>query len=122
MLIPNFPILSLPLLHQGNKTNISRVIDTDKAVSTFQNGSPLPVTSPVKHEMASSAYTDSTSPTSTLTSACEDVDSGKNFVVVLVLALSFALASGCDCNLGEIPMQRKITKQAPDFAHSWGQD
>lgn len=63
---------------KGNKTNISRVIDTDKAVSTFQNGSPLPVTSPVKHKMASSAYTDSTSPTSTLTSACEDVDSEEN--------------------------------------------
>lgn len=49
--------------YQGSRTNIGGIKETKEVLSNFQDGS-------------SSRNTDSTSPTSTLTSLCEDADSG----------------------------------------------
>ncbi|XP_021891187.1 calmodulin-binding transcription activator 1-like, partial [Carica papaya] len=48
---------------KGSRTNIGGIKETKEVLSNFQDGS-------------SSRNTDSTSPTSTLTSLCEDADSG----------------------------------------------
>uniref|UniRef100_A0A5B6Z3X7 Putative calmodulin-binding transcription activator 3-like isoform X1 n=1 Tax=Davidia involucrata TaxID=16924 RepID=A0A5B6Z3X7_DAVIN len=58
---------------KGNKTNISCIRDFE-----FQNDSPLSFSFPTNHNKAASGNTDSTSPTSTLTSVYEDAESEDN--------------------------------------------
>ena len=68
---------------QVNKTNISRSIDTDEATSESQKGSSASSGFPTSYNSVPSRSTDSMSPTSTLTSLCEDADSGKYDIFVL---------------------------------------
>ncbi|RYR17509.1 hypothetical protein Ahy_B03g062225 isoform B [Arachis hypogaea] len=58
-----------------NKTNIGRNIDTDEAMSESQKGSSVLSGFPTSYNSMPSRSTDSMSPTSTLTSLCEDADS-----------------------------------------------
>ncbi|KAJ4716889.1 calmodulin-binding transcription activator 2-like [Melia azedarach] len=59
---------------KGNKTNVGGIRGTNEVMSS--PGSSLTFSFPGNHTKAASGITDSTSPTSTLTSSCEDADSG----------------------------------------------
>ncbi|KAL3538637.1 hypothetical protein ACH5RR_002003 [Cinchona calisaya] len=63
---------------KGNKANIHYLKDTDTVSSNSQNDSSFSFGSPVNSDKVPSPYTDMTSPTSTLTSACEDAESEFN--------------------------------------------
>ncbi|KAL3515538.1 hypothetical protein ACH5RR_022440 [Cinchona calisaya] len=63
---------------KGNKANIHCLKDIETLSSNSQNDSSLSFSSPANSDRLASPYTDMTSPTSTLTSACEDADSEIN--------------------------------------------
>lgn len=60
---------------KGNRSNVSGVRENDEGARSFQKDSPPSYSYSMNHSAALSANTDSTSPTSTLTSLCEDADS-----------------------------------------------
>lgn len=79
-------VLWVPL-SQGNKSNIGGKPDADEVSSDSQKGSSASSGFPTNSSAVPSRSTDSTSPTSTLTSLCEDADSG----TFLSLRLHFAI-------------------------------
>lgn len=62
--------------HQGNRTNIGGIRESDEVASDFQKGSPLSSDFSTNHKGAPSGNTGSPSPSSSLTSSYEDADSG----------------------------------------------
>lgn len=70
--------------YQGNRTNVGGIRETDDISSSLREGSPQTSSSSTSHYKAPSGSTDYTSPSSCLTSLCEDADSGTftfNFAV-----------------------------------------
>ncbi|CAI9104028.1 OLC1v1002633C3 [Oldenlandia corymbosa var. corymbosa] len=64
---------------KGNRANISSIRDTETVSSNSQNESSFSTSSAGNYDALASPYADTTSPTSTLTSACEDAESmGQN--------------------------------------------
>ncbi|XP_027159183.1 calmodulin-binding transcription activator 1-like [Coffea eugenioides] len=63
---------------KGNKANIQCLKDAGTVSSNSQDDSSLSFGSPANSDRLASPYTDMTSPTSTLTSACEDAESEIN--------------------------------------------
>ncbi|XP_038888496.1 calmodulin-binding transcription activator 2-like isoform X2 [Benincasa hispida] len=59
---------------KGNRTNIGAVVETDEVSSSSQKSSPKSSSYSSSHNQAASENADSPSPTSTLTSFCEDAD------------------------------------------------
>ncbi|KAI6701648.1 hypothetical protein NL676_015972 [Syzygium grande] len=62
---------------KGNRTSVSGVRENEEGARSFQKDSPPSYSYSMNHSAAISGNTDSTSPTSTLTSLCEDADSGE---------------------------------------------
>ncbi|KAK3414155.1 hypothetical protein EUGRSUZ_I02662 [Eucalyptus grandis] len=60
---------------KGNRANVSGVRENEESARSFQKDSPPSYSYSMNHSSALSGNTDSTSPTSTLTSLCEDADS-----------------------------------------------
>ncbi|XP_048128779.1 calmodulin-binding transcription activator 2-like isoform X2 [Rhodamnia argentea] len=60
---------------KGNRTNVSGVRENEEGSRSFQKDSSPSYSYSMNHGSALSGNTDSTSPTSTLTSLCEDADS-----------------------------------------------
>lgn len=75
-------------LCQVNKTNVGGKTYSGEATSDSQKGSSLSSGFPRNYGSVPSGSTDSMSPTSTLTSLCEDADSGKSVSYVMVVALN----------------------------------
>lgn len=71
---------------QVNKTNVGGKTYSGEATSDSQNGSSLSSGFPRNYGSVPSGSTDSMSPTSTLTSLCEDADSGKSVMFMLWLS------------------------------------
>lgn len=63
--------------HQGSRTNIGGIKDSDEVTSNFQKDSPPSSSFSPNHNRVPCGSTDSPSPASSLTSLYEDVDSGK---------------------------------------------
>ncbi|XP_024019885.1 calmodulin-binding transcription activator 2 [Morus notabilis] len=61
---------------KGNRTNIGGIREIDEVSQSLREGSPQTSSSSTSHYKAPSGSTDYTSPSSTLTSLCEDADSG----------------------------------------------
>lgn len=59
---------------KGNRTNAGAVVETDEVSSSSQKSSPRSSSYSSSHNQAASENADSPSPTSTLTSFCEDAD------------------------------------------------
>lgn len=73
-----FMICSVDLsFHQGSRTNIGGIKDSDEVTSNFQKDSPPSSSFSPNHNRVPCGSTDSPSPASSLTSLYEDVDSGK---------------------------------------------
>ncbi|KAF5448499.1 hypothetical protein F2P56_029027 [Juglans regia] len=79
---------------KGNRTNIGGIRESDEVASDFQKGSPLSSDFHTNHKGAPSGNTDSPSPSSSLTSLCEDADSEDSYQ-----------ASSRSCSFLESPMQ-----------------
>lgn len=56
--------------------NVGGLSESNEVISNLGKASPLTYSYPENHSKAPSGITDSTSPTSTLTSSCEEADSG----------------------------------------------
>lgn len=67
---------SLFFYHQGNRTNVGGIRETDEVSQSLREGSPQTSSTSTSHYKAPSGSTDYTSPSSSLTSLCEDADSG----------------------------------------------
>lgn len=61
---------------QGNKTNIGGNTDSDEVTSDSQKSRSPSSSFPTNYNNVPSRSTDAMSPTSTLSSLCEDADSG----------------------------------------------
>jgi hypothetical protein len=68
-------------IFQVNKTNIGASTDAKGVTSDSQNGSSVSSGFPANYSNMPSGSADSMSPTSTLTSLCEDADSGNSDIV-----------------------------------------
>lgn len=61
---------------KGNRTNVGGIRETDEVSQSLREGSPQTSSTSTSHYKAPSGSTDYTSPSSSLTSLCEDADSG----------------------------------------------
>lgn len=73
---------------QGNRTHIGGTRETDDFSASLREGSPQTSSSSTSHYKAPSGSTDYTSPSSSLTSLCEDADSGtfySDFMMMMMM-------------------------------------
>jgi len=68
-------------IFQVNKTNVGISTDTKEVTSDSQKSSSMSSGFPANYGNMRSRNTDSMSPTSTLTSLCEDADSGNSHIL-----------------------------------------
>lgn len=73
---------------QVNKTNVGGKTYSDEVTSDSQKSSSLSSGFPRNYGSVPSGSTDSMSPTSTLTSLCEDADSGNSDIYLMVVTLN----------------------------------